>query len=284
MPTPTSTSRTTAGTREPREGDRGLGHPEQERAGEHDRGQRAPSGKSREGDAADRDPHPVGTREEPGSRLRQAEHLVVERDRQGLVGPLEDRHAGHEQQERQCTGAAAQGDHALEGSPQLAGCVGEPRPDDRGVQPGGQERGDDPKQRADGQDGPGTEVVGHDPRHHEADEDGRAVHERRPPVGRHEVTGAAREQGQGREVRGPDGEDRDRRGCPPDEHDPQRGIQEQDDRGDAGADRDCQHASPSGHAPGVGGRGSPQGAGPGRWPAAAWRRRRSRRAVAPPCA
>ena len=168
---------------------------------------------------------------------------------------------------------------AARSSPGASAC---PVPTTGVCSPDGQERGDDPEDGADGQHDPGTELVGQDPRDDEPDEDGRTVHERRPPVGRHEVTGAAREQGQGREVRRPDREDRDRRGGPADEHDPQRGIQEQHDRGESRAHGDGRVRQRQGAPPGQSVEVARPGAGPARWPAAAWRRRRSRRAWRPP--
>ena len=92
--------------------------------------------------------------------------------------------------------------------------------------------------------------MGEDPRDDEPDEDGRTVHERGPPVGRHEVTGAAREQGQGREVRRPYREDRNRGGCPADEHDPERGIEEEHDRGQCRAHGDARVRQRQGTPPG----------------------------------
>ncbi len=231
-------------------GHRRLRQPEHQSACEHDGGQRAALGQPGQGDASQRDANPVGPRQQSRRRLRQPEDLVVERDRQRLVGPLKDRHAGHEQQQRQRAGAAAQGGDALESGPQLPGRVSVRRPDDRRVHAGGQERGDDPEDGAEGQHDPGAELVGENSGDDEPDEDRRTVHERGPPVGRHEVSGAPREQGQGREVRRPYGEDRNRGGGPADEHDPERCLKEQHDRGESRAHSDARVRQRQGAPPG----------------------------------
>ena len=123
-PIPAIVSMTKAGPEASEEGHRQPEQPQDGRPGQDHGRQAAAVGQPSLRGPADRQPDPVGPREQPGRGVAQPQDLRVERDRQGLIGAVDEEGASQQRQQGQCAPVAPQGDEPLHGCAELAGLVG----------------------------------------------------------------------------------------------------------------------------------------------------------------